>query len=149
MYDNDTKLTRFGYRDYDSYTGKWTAKDPIDFASGDTNLYGYGLGNPVNGIDPFGLCDMYSDTINRALYGDQTCYEKQKNAEKMFDSTSKVGDAIEYAGIVTKNPTIVGIGESISTGATLMKYHVSPDSHQAFEVYNDLVPFQYTITPAH
>ncbi len=29
LYDQDTKLTRFGYRDYDAYTGKWTAKDPI------------------------------------------------------------------------------------------------------------------------
>ena len=28
LYDPDTKLTRFGYRDYDAGTGKWTAKDP-------------------------------------------------------------------------------------------------------------------------
>ncbi|MEJ2437343.1 MAG: RHS repeat-associated core domain-containing protein, partial [Sulfurovaceae bacterium] len=54
-YDTDTKLTRFGYRDYDAYTGKWTAKDPIDFAGGDTNLYGYVLGDPVNFVDVEGL----------------------------------------------------------------------------------------------
>jgi RHS repeat-associated protein len=42
--DEDTKLVRFGYRDYDSYTGNWTAKDPIDFSGGDSNLYGYVLG---------------------------------------------------------------------------------------------------------
>jgi len=29
-------------------------KDPILFAGGDTNLYGYVLGDPVNGIDPEG-----------------------------------------------------------------------------------------------
>ena len=57
LYDNDTKLTRFGYRDYDAYTGKWTAKDPIGFSGGDSNLYGYVLGDPVNLIDPKGLCD--------------------------------------------------------------------------------------------
>ncbi len=34
LYDQDTKLTRFGYRDYDAYTGKWTAKDPIGFDGG-------------------------------------------------------------------------------------------------------------------
>ena len=39
-------------------TGKWTAKDPIDFSGGDSNLYGYVLGNPVNGIDPLGLLDI-------------------------------------------------------------------------------------------
>ena len=55
LYDKDTKLTRFGYRDYDAQTGKWTAKDPIGFAGGDTNLYGYVLGDPVNLVDPWGL----------------------------------------------------------------------------------------------
>ena len=54
LYDSDTKLTRFGYRDYDAETGKWTAKDPINFQGGDSNLYGYVLGDPVNLIDPSG-----------------------------------------------------------------------------------------------
>ncbi len=30
-------------------------KDPISFAAGDTNLYGYGLSDPVNQADPAGL----------------------------------------------------------------------------------------------
>jgi len=55
LYDADTGLTRFGYRDYDAYTGKWTAKDPIGFEGGDANLYGYVLGDPVNFVDPNGL----------------------------------------------------------------------------------------------
>jgi RHS repeat-associated protein len=54
LYDKDTKLTRFGYRDYDAQTGKWTAKDPIGFSGGDTNLYGYVLQDPVNFVDPTG-----------------------------------------------------------------------------------------------
>lgn len=55
MYDQHTKLTRFGARDYDAETGRWTAKDPIRFKGGDTNLFGYTLGDPVNFIDPSGL----------------------------------------------------------------------------------------------
>ncbi|SFV51568.1 odd Oz/ten-m homolog 4 [hydrothermal vent metagenome] len=55
LYDKDTKLTRFGYRDYDAYTGKWTARDPIDFGGGDSNLYGYVLGDPISGFDSSGL----------------------------------------------------------------------------------------------
>ncbi len=55
LYDQDTKLTRFGARDYDAETGRWTAKDPIRFASGDTNFYGYVLNDPVNLADPDGL----------------------------------------------------------------------------------------------
>ena len=55
LQDSDTGLIRFGYRDYDPETGRWTARDPIGFAGGDTNLYGYVLGDPINFIDPDGL----------------------------------------------------------------------------------------------
>ncbi len=55
LYDRDTGLVRFGYRDYDPETGRWTAKDPILFAGGDTDLYGYCVSDPVNLLDPEGL----------------------------------------------------------------------------------------------
>lgn len=46
---------RFGARDYDLETGRWTAKDPIRFKGGDANLYGYVFADPVNWVDPAGL----------------------------------------------------------------------------------------------
>ncbi|MFA6095085.1 MAG: RHS repeat-associated core domain-containing protein [Candidatus Paceibacterota bacterium] len=55
LYDPDTQLVRFGARDYDAQTGRWTAKDPIEFDGGDTNLFGYVANDPVNFIDPQGL----------------------------------------------------------------------------------------------
>ncbi|RKH88904.1 hypothetical protein D7Y21_12800 [Corallococcus sp. AB045] len=54
LYDRDTKLTRFGARDYDAETGRWTAKDPIRFAGGDSNLYAYAANQPHQFIDPDG-----------------------------------------------------------------------------------------------
>jgi len=54
LYDQDTKLVHFGAREYEAETGRWTAKDPILFQGGDTNLYGYVLNDPVNLIDAFG-----------------------------------------------------------------------------------------------
>ncbi len=51
LYDADTKLTRFGARDYDAETGRWTAKDPSRFAGLDSNLYGYVFNNPVGSFD--------------------------------------------------------------------------------------------------
>ena len=55
LYDRDTGLTRFGARDYDPHTGRWTAKDPIGFDGEDTNLYAYVENDPINFIDPLGL----------------------------------------------------------------------------------------------
>ena len=46
---------RFGARDYNPAIGRWTAKDPIRFGGGDTNLYGYVPVDPVNMKDPSGL----------------------------------------------------------------------------------------------
>ena len=54
LYDRDTNLVRFGARDYDAETGRWTAKDPMLFSSGDTNLYAYALNDPVNFTDSTG-----------------------------------------------------------------------------------------------
>ncbi|WP_053334825.1 RHS repeat domain-containing protein [Thermoanaerobaculum aquaticum] len=55
LYDTHTKLTRFGARDYDPQIGRWTAKDPIGFEGGQSNLFGYAVADPTNRHDPFGL----------------------------------------------------------------------------------------------
>jgi RHS repeat-associated protein len=54
LYDQDTKLVRFGARDYNPAIGRWTAKDRVLFAGGDTNLYEYVFDDPVNKTDPSG-----------------------------------------------------------------------------------------------
>jgi RHS repeat-associated protein len=67
LYDRDTKLVRFGARDYDAEIGRWAAKDPIGFSGGDTNLYGYVLNDPVNLIDPNGMDFWCRFMKNRGL----------------------------------------------------------------------------------
>jgi RHS repeat-associated protein len=61
MYDRDTGLVRFGARDYDSFTGRWTCKDPILFEGGSANLYAYSINDPINRADPSGLESSFWD----------------------------------------------------------------------------------------
>jgi RHS repeat-associated protein len=55
LYDSDTKLVRFGARDYEAETGRWTSKDPINFRGGSANLYGYVTNDPINWVDITGF----------------------------------------------------------------------------------------------
>jgi RHS repeat-associated protein len=55
LHDRDLGFVRFGWRDYDVRTGRWTAPDPLGDRGGDPDWYGYCLDDPVNCNDPLGL----------------------------------------------------------------------------------------------
>jgi RHS repeat-associated protein len=103
LYDRDIKLVRFGARDYDAEAGRWTAKDPILFAGGDTNLYGYVLNDPFNLWDHKGkeiwmpaplqafvvLLSVRQGHYGRNQYNEDVSYEfAVQNWEKMSDAKS-------------------------------------------------------------
>ena len=83
LYDRDTKLIRFGARDYDAEVGRWTTKDPILFEGDETNLYGYTSNNPINFQDMTGTrlvkggpkpwkpassaCSLAAEIVNKGL----------------------------------------------------------------------------------
>ncbi|WP_373998324.1 RHS repeat domain-containing protein [Bdellovibrio bacteriovorus] len=72
--DGDTDLLRFGARDYDPEIGRWTSKDPILFAGGDTNLYGYVIQDPVNLTDPTENCPWCIGAAIGAISSGATAY---------------------------------------------------------------------------
>ena len=55
LYDPDTGFVRFGVRDYDARTGRWTSKDPTRFNGRQASLYTYVGNDPVNRVDSSGL----------------------------------------------------------------------------------------------
>ena len=56
LYDDATRLTRFGARDYSSDDGRWTTKEPLGIP-GAGSVYGYVGADPINLSDPSGLCE--------------------------------------------------------------------------------------------
>jgi len=67
LYDGDTGLVHFGGRDYDPQVGRWTGKDPIGFLAGDSNLFRYVLGDPINNLDVSGFSILVFDRGNGTL----------------------------------------------------------------------------------
>jgi RHS repeat-associated protein len=68
IYDTDTGLVRFGARDYDAETGRWTAKDPTRF-NGGVGLYSYMTGNPIDFADAHGMAPCEAE-LDAAAWAD-------------------------------------------------------------------------------
>jgi len=71
IYDQHTKLTRFGARDYDAFTERWTSKDPIRFDGDGPNIYLYIRLNPVNFIDINGMDPMSEPMPDKPFHDDK------------------------------------------------------------------------------
>lgn len=100
LQDPDTGLVRFGYRDYNPDTGRWTAKDPILFAGGDTDLYGYVLNDPIMLVDPWGL--KTQEEIN--AFNDMMSKEvgEMGDAAAVYAKIMEVIDKFFYLDVPTK-----------------------------------------------
>jgi RHS repeat-associated protein len=106
IYDLHTGLVRFGARDYDTETGRWTAKDPIRFGGGQTNLYAYTLNDPINFVDNTGEVGVVVGVIAVATVAGviiaaiqffqaieeqaRDMEEKQQNSDKYFDELANL-----------------------------------------------------------
>ncbi|MGM0557012.1 MAG: RHS repeat-associated core domain-containing protein [Myxococcota bacterium] len=114
LYDPATGLVRFGARDYDPDTGRWTASDPIGFAGGDGNLYAYVGANPVNLVDPSGLSEF---AVGFSIEGDVI-------APILGDGGGTAGVNVQYTtnnglGIYTVRPAPDIASHGVSVGASL------------------------------
>lgn len=62
-YANTHNLNLANHRAYDPDLGRWLSRDPIDEAGG-LNLYRYANNDPVNFVDPDGLCPSPTGPMN-------------------------------------------------------------------------------------
>jgi RHS repeat-associated protein len=101
LYDRDTGLARFGARDYDPETGRWTTKDESRFVDGARNLYPYVSADPVNKLDLNGRAekctrslDGFPGTPRMILRHDQIWYEDGTNSG-FFDTDDVRPDYVD------------------------------------------------------
>jgi len=97
LHDRDTGLIRFGYRGYDPDIGRWTAKDPILFEGGDTDLYGYCLNDPVNALDPVGFGPLGATTDLTIAAAIEAAKLSRIIALPLTIITAPIGDLIDPA----------------------------------------------------
>ena len=105
LFDHDTGLVRFGARDYDPWTGRWTSKDPIRFGGG-INLYQYALNNPLNIIDPLGL---WGEGVEWTVIGNSAA------PETMINGMPSVGQSIIHNEWI-HNPKESGTDATMAAG---------------------------------
>jgi RHS repeat-associated protein len=112
LYDVQTGLVRFGAREYEAETGRWLSKDPIGFGGGDTNLYAYVRGDPINLLDPSGL-DPYGEELADALaaqsWGDPAEYYRISSLGRGLGALLGFGVYGGALGVQKFGPAIVGL----------------------------------------
>jgi len=122
LHDRDLGFVRFGFRDYDTYTSRWTAPDPIGDAGGDSDWYGYCLDDPVNGVDPLGLFDItWGDVISTASTIGIEAAKQAGNISKAAAGTlgivtAPIGDLISPSSTNEGNDTMIWKMEAARDG---------------------------------
>ena len=146
LWETSTKLVRFGARDYDPETGRWTSKDPARFAGG-LNFFAYAENNPVDLVDPSGLCPgllfggpgaaeaaaidalsfiLPSSSLHRVEYGGSIC---KRSDEKVFATNPNAGTG-----------GMVFLSQCPEGTTTLGYYHTHPndaDRNNRFYPFSD------------
>lgn len=105
LFDQQTGLIRFGARDYDPETGRWTVKDPIGFNGGQTNLFAYVNNDPVNFIDPTGLiCFDF----------DQFANDIENNRSPIAADLAALGSTLAFGTMPKTKSELRSLGQSRS-----------------------------------
>lgn len=111
-YDPETGLYYYRARYYDPMVGRFVSKDPISFAGGDANLYGYVQNNPVNWTDPWGLASWPANGRVSSPFGPRVhpVTGEVNSFHNGIDITNPVGKSI----VASDSGTVVSIKPSPS-----------------------------------
>jgi RHS repeat-associated protein len=141
IYDPDTGLVRFGHRDYDPETGRWTAKDPILFRGGTVSLYTYCRNCPVSACDPTGL------QTRAPTLAEQSAIQGAVDALGSFDVSARWAQTLTKRNVVidtTTPPTEPKTGGQARGYVILPKDDSPPDKNDPNA--NTIYVYDYVFT---
>ncbi|MBZ0167351.1 MAG: RHS repeat-associated core domain-containing protein [Candidatus Omnitrophica bacterium] len=95
--DEETSVYHYRARQYDPAIGRFLQRDPLGYYDS-MNLYEYGMSNPINWIDPFGLECWVSDDDSIRYYDDDgyPVYEPYKESKDNGKNDKDDGPVEEY-----------------------------------------------------
>jgi RHS repeat-associated protein len=110
--DRDAGLTRFGARDYDPVTGRWTERDATGLEGG-PNVYQYAANRPIDHVDSSGddWRDWDPTNLNNGIQGFADDFT--------FGATGVIRDAFGLNGTIDKCSTAYKAGGYASLGLGL------------------------------
>ena len=116
MQDDETGLTYFWNRWYDSKTGRWMSEDPVRQGGG-VNLYGYAMNCPATLLDKNGL-ELSFDEATNILYNEMGSYSGDgietaywHIASALWNGDEKYGDKKRPKTAPTTAPNLGSKGE--------------------------------------
>jgi RHS repeat-associated protein len=116
LHDPDTDLVRFGARDYDPATGRWTAKDPLGFRGGDANLYAYARNDPIDRVDPGGTFAVPAIVAAAAVVIWANPIEVALTASDLYDFVDGLFDPEVSAGQSLLDAGLLAAGAALPLG---------------------------------
>ncbi len=116
--DKDTGLIHFGHREYDPAIGRFITPDPIGFAGGDVDVYGYCLDDPINFYDRTGLFKFGKRRLGGLVSKESKSGKTARSVTRGVIKTSPLGEIADLIGKTNSDKV-----EKILDEANLELYH--------------------------
>jgi RHS repeat-associated protein len=127
-FDSDTRLVRFGHRDYDPAPGRWLTKDPLKFA-GALNFFRYAEDDPINAVDLDGASPADACILSPYLCSGFDWFKTHKPSDfwHWLFGNNNIGPTDPTPGMCGNPPgdwscTFDGLNQSNSPMAPLCEY---------------------------